>query len=182
MRRFELIDSEKDAPPCAVIECDQATSTFTATVEGWAGPQDVPVQFGFFVAKGRREIPPEWVWSWVEERIAPPSRQNIGSVMRANGLGEYDPLELLLAGEGRSLQDGFYLREVTEGFRGSARLGREIRLARDVACLTQAELSRKSGVPQETISRIERGRANPTMSTLEKLARAMGTKINLTIG
>ena len=103
MRRFELIDSEKDAPPCAVIECDQATSTFTATVEGWAGPQDVPVQFGFFVAKGQREIPPEWVWSWVEERIAPPSRQNIGSVMRANGLGEYDPLELLLAGEGRSL-------------------------------------------------------------------------------
>ena len=112
MRRFELIDGEKDVPPCAVIECDQATSTFTATVEDWAGAQDVPVQFGFFVAKGQREIPPEWVWSWVEERIAPPSRQNIGSVMRANGLGEYDPLELLLAGEGRSLQDGFYLREV----------------------------------------------------------------------
>lgn len=63
-----------------------------------------------------------------------------------------------------------------------ARLGREIRLARGVARLTQAELSRKSGVPQETISRIERGRANPTMSTLEKLARAMGAKVNLTIG
>lgn len=77
MRRFELIDGEKDVPPCAVIECDQATSTFTATVEDWAGAQDVPVQFGFFVAKGQREIPPEWVWSWVEERIAPPSRQNM---------------------------------------------------------------------------------------------------------
>lgn len=51
-----------------------------------------------------------------------------------------------------------------------------------VVRLTQTELSRKSGVPQETISRIERGRANPTMSTLEKLVRAMGTKINLTIG
>ncbi|WP_417146597.1 helix-turn-helix domain-containing protein [Paratractidigestivibacter faecalis] len=54
--------------------------------------------------------------------------------------------------------------------------------ARGVARLTQIELSRKSGVPQETISQIERGRANPTMSTLEKLARAMGAKINLTIG
>ena len=53
---------------------------------------------------------------------------------------------------------------------------------RGVARLTQIELSRKSGVPQETISWIERGRANPTMSTLEKLARAEGAKINLTIG
>lgn len=106
MRRFELIDGGKDAPPCAVIECDQATSTFTATVEDWAGAQDVPVQFGFFVDKGQREIPPEWVWSWVEERIASPSRQNIGSVMRANGLGEYNPLELLLAG-GAAFRTGF---------------------------------------------------------------------------
>lgn len=129
MRRFELIDGEKDAPSCAVIECDQATLTFTATVEDWAGAQDVPSSSGSSSPRGKERFRRS-VWSWVEERIAPPSRQNVGSAMRANGLGEYDPLELLLAGEGRSLQDGFNLREVTEGFRGVARLGREIRLAR----------------------------------------------------
>ena len=43
-------------------------------------------------------------------------------------------------------------------------------------------LPRSSSRANQVFLRIERGRANPTMSTLEKLARAEGAKINLTIG
>ena len=64
----------------------------------------------------------------------------------------------------------------------TVKVGAEMQLARKISGLTQSELAEKSGVPQETISRIERGRSNPTLGTLEKLVRAMGVEINVSIG
>lgn len=45
--------------------------------------------------------------------------------------------------------------------------------------LTQEELSRKSGVRQSNISRIERGSVLPKLDTLEALAKAMGKKVKI---
>lgn len=177
MRPFEIVDGElQETRPCATLRCDQSRGTFSATVADWVGPNDVPVQFSPFVARGERVIPEQWVSAWVEERIAPPGRQNIGEVLRAHGLDRYDPCELLAANDGRSSQDGFYLRETTEGYRGAALLGRRLAEARARAGLSQQELSERSGVRQETISRIEHGRANPTLATVDALARAMGMR------
>jgi transcriptional regulator with XRE-family HTH domain len=47
--------------------------------------------------------------------------------------------------------------------------GRMLRDARRRANLTQRELAAKSGIPQETIARIERGRADPRVNTLDRL-------------
>lgn len=182
MRTFELVDGETPgAAPCAVITCDQAAQRFGAEVAEWAGPEDVPLMFSPFVERGERTIPERWVRAWVDERIAPPSRQNIGEVLREHGLDEYDALELLLSGEGRSSQDGFYLREITDDYRDAARLGREFARARAEAGLTQEELAERSGIRQETLSRLERGRVNPTAKTLEKLARALGKQLRITL-
>lgn len=52
---------------------------------------------------------------------------------------------------------------------GSALLGRRMALG-----LSQAALSEKCGVPQADISRIERGQANPTLATVERIVSAMG--------
>lgn len=180
MRTFEIVDGERPGvPPCATLRCDQGRGAFSATVADWAGPNDVPVQFSPFIAKGEREIPERWVEAWVEERIAPPSRQNIGEILRAHGLDRYDPCELLVSGEGRSTQDGYYLRETTEGYRGAALLGRRLAQERARAGLSQQELAERSGVRQETISRIERGRANPTLATLDALAQAMDIEVTV---
>ena len=46
--------------------------------------------------------------------------------------------------------------------------------ARRRAGLTQAELARRAGVPQSTVAKIERGRRDPSLSTLERLVRAAG--------
>lgn len=48
---------------------------------------------------------------------------------------------------------------------------------REVQGLSQSELSRKSGVPQKTISRMENGLSVPAMDTLGKLVDALGFKI-----
>ncbi len=52
--------------------------------------------------------------------------------------------------------------------------GRMVRDARKRAKLTQRELSAKAGIPQETIARIERGRVDPRVGTLDRLLEACG--------
>jgi transcriptional regulator with XRE-family HTH domain len=51
--------------------------------------------------------------------------------------------------------------------------------ARRAAGLTQRELSRRTGVPQSAIARIERGQQVPRADTLEKLLRACGFELRL---
>jgi transcriptional regulator with XRE-family HTH domain len=45
--------------------------------------------------------------------------------------------------------------------------------------LTQAELARRAGVPQSTVAKIERGRRDPSLSTLERLVRAAGLELRV---
>lgn len=52
--------------------------------------------------------------------------------------------------------------------------GRMVRDARRHANLTQRQLSAKAGIPQETIARIERGRVDPRVRTLDRLLEACG--------
>ncbi|MBI3973315.1 MAG: helix-turn-helix transcriptional regulator [Chloroflexi bacterium] len=54
------------------------------------------------------------------------------------------------------------------------RLAHELMVRRREAGLTQAQLAKLTGVGQADISRIERGRANPTVSTLAAVAHALG--------
>ena len=52
--------------------------------------------------------------------------------------------------------------------------GRMVREARKRAGLTQRGLAAKAGIPQETIARIERGRTDPRVGTLDRLLEACG--------
>ena len=51
--------------------------------------------------------------------------------------------------------------------------------ARRQSGLTQAELARRAGVPQSTVAKIERGRRDPSLSTLERLVRAAGLELRV---
>ena len=53
--------------------------------------------------------------------------------------------------------------------------------AREEARLTQEHLAERSGVSRVTINRIERGKLNPSMKTLSRLARAMGKQVRVSI-
>ena len=56
---------------------------------------------------------------------------------------------------------------------------RMMRHARRSRGWTQRELARASGVPQETIARIERGRIDPRVGTLDHLLEACGWGLDL---
>jgi putative transcriptional regulator len=54
---------------------------------------------------------------------------------------------------------------------------RAIKVLRAEAGLTGIELGRMSGVPRETISRLEHGHYDPTAPVLHKLAKALGVEV-----
>ena len=65
------------------------------------------------------------------------------------------------------------------------RLGPEFALARALieartrARLTQAELAERMATTQSVVARLESGRVRPSTRTLEKVARATGTRLRI---
>lgn len=65
------------------------------------------------------------------------------------------------------------------------RLGPEFELSRSLieartrAKLTQAELAERMQTTQSVIARLESGRSRPSTRTLEKIARATGTRLRI---
>lgn len=60
-------------------------------------------------------------------------------------------------------------------------IARQIIGARLKRKMTQEELAKQIGTGQAVISRLEGMNAKPSISLLERIARALGTKINITI-
>ena len=57
------------------------------------------------------------------------------------------------------------------------RLAMRLRQLRKVKELTQEDLARKAGVTLGYIARLETGRHDPKLSTLRKLAKALGVSV-----
>ena len=55
----------------------------------------------------------------------------------------------------------------------------ELRWTRHQAKLTQAQLAKRAGVSQQQIAQLEHPDSNPTLDTLEKVARALGAQLEL---
>lgn len=51
--------------------------------------------------------------------------------------------------------------------------------ARQASGMTQKQLADKTGIAQADISKLERGNANPSLKTLQRLAAGMGMKVKI---
>lgn len=56
-----------------------------------------------------------------------------------------------------------------------------LRRAREDAGISQAELARRMGVAQQQIAKLEGLKSNPTVGTLARVARALGTQLEVRI-
>ena len=198
MRVFDIYDaSKRGRKPVAQLVYDGAKGEMHISISEDATPSDLPLMLGLLAEKGQREVPDKWARRWVEERIPPRGRQNLGEILRAQGLDDYDEIELLASAEGRSAQDDFLIREVPaprvdyavvalddqpsaseSPARGwCAIIGPKIASYRRSMGLTQQQLAEKTGIDQAAISRIESGRANPTLNTLDALAEGVGASL-----
>lgn len=58
-------------------------------------------------------------------------------------------------------------------------LGRQVRDLREAHGLSQRELAERMRTTQSVIARLEAGGSKPTISTLERVAKALGTSIDI---
>lgn len=73
---------------------------------------EAPLLFQGLVRQGEYTIPHRISLMWVEERIIPSGRQNIGSILRNHKLQAYNEMALLRLSKGRCTQDSCYIEEV----------------------------------------------------------------------
>ena len=75
---------------------------------------ETPLILSSFLKRDQKTVPAYWSRRWVQQRIVPTDRQNLGQILRENGLDEYDEFALLLLANGRCAQDSYYIAEVPE--------------------------------------------------------------------
>ena len=115
MKIFSIRDaadqSNKDLAYLLYYEIDKR---FYIELPENADPWETPLLLSSFAQKGERTINSYWSRVWVQQRIVPPDRQNLGQILRDNGLKSYDEYALLMLSNGRCEQDDYYLVPIAE--------------------------------------------------------------------
>ena len=110
MRIYALRDeANRQAGDLAFLECYERPRSFFFEIEPSADPWDLPFVLHEFSQRGSLTMGNGWSTRWVQSRLVPPERQNLGEVLRENGLAEYDETRLLELTGGRCSQDACYL-------------------------------------------------------------------------
>ena len=76
--------------------------------------EDAPICFDAFLERKTYTVGPEQSRRYVESRVIPRDRQNIGAILRSAGLKEYDAFRLLMLSEGKCAQDDCSIHPVNE--------------------------------------------------------------------
>ena len=114
MKIFALRDIANEAAgTLAYLECYARPQSFYFELPPNADPWDLPFILHEFAQRGQRTVSDAWSRCWVESRIVPRERQNLGGILRENGLDDYDELRLLELSAGMCAQDGCYLEPVS---------------------------------------------------------------------
>ncbi len=71
------------------------------------------------------------------------------------------------------------VRASYENARLAYELGRQVRELRESHGLSQRELAERMQTTQSVIARLEAGGSKPSLSTLERVARALGTSVDI---
>ena len=110
--RDASIDKERDLAWLLYYEKER---TFHIEVCDDVDEWDAPLILSSFVKHGKRALDPYWSRIWVEQRIVPSDRQNLGMILKENGLKEYDEYKLLVLADGRCAQDECFIKPLKAG-------------------------------------------------------------------
>ena len=91
----------------------EKTKEFYIELPSDADEWTTPLILSSFAKRGQHTINSYWSRVWVQQRIIPPDRQNIGSILKENGLDSYDEYSLLTLAEGRCAQDDYYIEPIS---------------------------------------------------------------------
>ena len=109
--RDESAEVQKDLAYLFYYETDKR---FYIELPDKSDSWELPLLLDSFARQNEVTVNSYWSKVWVQQRIIPPDRQNIGEILRDNHLEEYDEYELLMLAMGRCAQDDYYLVPIDE--------------------------------------------------------------------
>ena len=65
---------------------DENTQNYHIKISDNVKSAELPLLLAAFIEKGEYEIGSKWSRRWVQERVIPPNRQNIGQILKKNGM------------------------------------------------------------------------------------------------
>ena len=78
------------------------------TLDAW----DFPFILDSFAKQNRWVVNQKYTRLFISQRIIPSDRQNIGMILKDNGLEVYDEIQLFLLADGRCAQDECYIKQI----------------------------------------------------------------------
>ncbi len=96
----------------SILNYDENNKSYTIEIPEGVTEKEAPFMMSLFIKKGVRYMDSDWSLKWVQSRIVPSGRQNIGEILRVNGMTSYDEHALLLKNNGRCCQDEFYIENM----------------------------------------------------------------------
>ncbi len=141
MKVFAIRDEfDKQNKNLAYLFYYEADKRFYIELPDDADQWETPLLLSSFVKRGENTVNSYWSLMWVRQRIVPSDRQNIGQILKDNGLDEYDEYKLLMLADGRCAQDDYYLYPISEKEVEKQFLERYEKRVEDVVVLSQNNL------------------------------------------
>lgn len=112
MHKFLIKNKIYNDKTVAFLYYDEKSRRYRIEIPENVKSTEAPLIIADFIERGQREIGNEWSYRWVKQRVVPADRQNIGQILKRNGLQFYDEFPMLISNQGRSCQDECYLVEV----------------------------------------------------------------------
>lgn len=114
MRVFAIRDDEIAGKDLGYLLYYEGSKAFYIELPDDADEWETPLILSSFVRRGEHSVNAYWSMVWVRQRIVPRDRQNLGMILKDNGLDTYDEFQLLLLGHGRCAQDNVYIAEIND--------------------------------------------------------------------
>jgi len=96
----------------AYLFCYPKTKEFVIELPDQADHWETPLLLSSFAQKGLFSVDSYHSKLWIQQRIVPYERQNIGQVLKDNGLKVYEELDLLDKADGRCAQDDYFIEKL----------------------------------------------------------------------
>lgn len=108
--RSDSIKKDKDLAYLIYYENEKSFYIEIADdVDEW----EVPLILSSYLRIGKKTVDAYHSKLWVQQRIVPPDRQNLGQILKENNLDIYDEFEILKMSKGRWSQDDYYIYPIS---------------------------------------------------------------------
>lgn len=106
-------DSARKAKDLAYLMYYETDKSFYIEIADDVDEWEVPLLLSSYLKNGKKTVDAYHSKLWVQQRIVPPDRQNLGEILKENNLDIYDEFQLLIMSKGRCSQDDYYIHHIS---------------------------------------------------------------------